>query len=97
MNSPLQDGWHDVIVFTPQRFDEALEAVLAVRDQQTVLLNLSRMEPDLAQRTADFVSGGVHALDGQQQRVGDNVLLFAPASVQLQRLQSQGDRDDPQA
>ena len=97
MNSPHQDGWHDVIVFTPQRFDEALEAVLAVRDQQTVLLNLSRMEPDLAQRTADFVSGGVHALDGQQQRVGDNVLLFAPASVRLQRLQSQGDSDDPQA
>ena len=91
MESMLQDGWHDVIVFTPQRFDEAFEVVLAVREQQTVLLNLTRMPPDLAQRTADFVCGGVHALDGQQQRVGENVLLFAPATVRLQRLQPDDD------
>ena len=76
-------GWQGVIVLTPQHFDDALEAVLAVRDQQTVVLNLSRMDAELAQRTADFVSGGVHALDGHQQRIGENVFLFAPASVRL--------------
>ena len=59
MSFSHSDGWHDVIVMTPQRFEEGLEAVLAVRDQRTVLLNLSQMDPDQAQRTADFVSGGV--------------------------------------
>lgn len=97
MKTMSQDGWHDVVVFTPERFDEGLEAVLAVRDQQTVLLNLSRMPPDQAQRTADFVCGGVHALDGQQQRVGENVLLFAPASVRLQRLRPDDSGERPQA
>lgn len=83
------NGWHDVIVVAPQHFEEAFEAVRAVREQRTVLLNLTRMPPDLAQRTADFVCGGVHALDGHQERVGENVLLFAPSSVRIDRLISE--------
>ena len=59
-----------------------------------MLLNLSRMDPDQAQRTADFVSGGVHALDGHQQRVGESVLLFAPASIRLDWLSSADQRGD---
>ena len=88
------DGWHDVVVMAPQRFEDGLDALLAVRDQRTVLLNLSRMDPELAQRTADFVSGGVHALDGHQQRVGESVLLFAPASIRLDWLSSADQRSD---
>ena len=89
------DGWHDVVVMTPQRFEDGLDALLAVRDQRTVLLNLSRMNPELAQRTADFVSGGVHALDGHQQRVGESVLLFAPASIRLDWLSNTDQSPDP--
>ena len=88
------NGWHGVIVLTPQHFDEALEAVLAVREQHTVVLNLSRMDAELAQRTADFVSGGVYAIDGHQQRIGDNVLVFAPASVRLEWLNNSSSPQD---
>jgi len=94
MSFPHSDGWHDVVVMTPQCFEEGLDALLAVREQRTVLLNLSRMDPDQAQRTADFVSGGVHALDGHQQRVGESVLLFAPASIRLDWLSSPDQRGD---
>ena len=94
MSFPHSEGWHDVVVMTPQCFEEGLDALLAVREQRTVLLNLSRMDPDQAQRTADFVSGGVHALDGHQQRVGESVLLFAPASIRLDWLSSADQRSD---
>ena len=94
MSFPHSDGWHDVVVMTPQCFEEGLDALLAVREQRTVLLNLSRMDPDQAQRTADFVSGGVHALDGHQQRVGESVLLFAPASIRMDWLSSADQRSD---
>ena len=94
MSFPHSDGWHDVVVMTPQCFEEGLDALLALREQRTVLLNLSRMDPDQAQRTADFVSGGVHALDGHQQRVGESVLLFAPASIRLDWLSSADQRSD---
>lgn len=76
-------GFHEVLVITPLTFEQGAEVVLAVRDQCTVVLNLTAMEPSLAQRTADFVSGGVRALDGQEHRVGDQVLLFAPANVDV--------------
>ena len=86
MVNSRSDGWHDVVVLMPEQFNDALEAVLAVREQRTVVLNLSRLTPELAQRAADLVSGGVHALDGQQQRIGERVLLLAPAGVAINRI-----------
>ena len=83
MNSGQHPGFHEVLVVTSLQFEQGAEAVLAVRNQCTVVLNLTEMEPSLAQRTADFVSGGVRALDGQEHRVGERVLLFAPAGVNV--------------
>ena len=86
MVNSRSDGWHDVVVLMPEQFNDALEAVLAVREQRTVVLNLSRLTPELAQRATDLVSGGVHALDGQQQRISEMVLLLAPAGVAINRI-----------
>ena len=86
MMNTLSNGWHDVVVLMPEQFNDALEAVLAVREQRTVVLNLSRLTPELAQRAVDLVSGGVHALDGQQQRISERVLLLAPAGVSINRI-----------
>ena len=86
MVNSRSDGWHDVVVLMPEEFNDALEAVLAVREQRTVVLNLSRLTPGLAQRAADLVSGGVHALDGQQQRISETPLLLAPAGVVINRI-----------
>ena len=61
MVNSRSDGWHDVVVLMPEQFNDALEAVLAVREQRTVVLNLSRLTPELAQRATDLVSGGVPA------------------------------------
>jgi cell division inhibitor SepF len=43
------------------------------------------MDPQEAQRTIDFVSGGVFAMDGQSERLGEAVFLFAPALVSIHR------------
>lgn len=69
----------------PMSFDEVMAAVHAVRERKTVLLNLSSMPPEEAQRSADFVAGGVFALDGQQERLGELVFLFAPFGVEITR------------
>lgn len=70
---------------TPSRFAEGTDAVLAVQEQRTVVLHLGGMDPQEAQRTIDFVSGGVYAMDGQSERLGETVFLFAPALVTIQR------------
>ena len=73
----------EVVVMQPAKFEAVQEAVIALRDHATVLLNLSSLPPDQAQRAADFMSGGAFALDGQQVRIGELVFLFAPHFVQL--------------
>ena len=57
----------------------------AVQRLRTVVLHLGEMEPAEAQRTIDFVSGGVYAMDGQSERLADTVFLFAPALVTIHR------------
>jgi cell division inhibitor SepF len=91
MDTPFGSWFHEVVVLTPARFEEAVDAVLAVQQLKTVVLHLSAMPPEEAQRTIDFVSGGVFAMDGQSERLGDTVFLFAPALVTISR---DGDPDE---
>ena len=46
-----------------------------------MILNLTMMEPDQAQRAVDFVAVGTFAIDGHQERVGESIFLFAPSCV----------------
>lgn len=83
MNSPYGSRFPEVVVMSPSRFAAGTEAVVAVQQQRTVVLHLAGMEPEEAQRTIDFVSGGVYALDGQSERLGEAVFLFAPGLVTI--------------
>ena len=71
----------EVILMEPRGFDEMPQAIQALRERKTVILNLTMMEPDQAQRAVDFVAGGTFAIDGQQERVGESIFLFAPSCV----------------
>jgi cell division inhibitor SepF len=73
----------ELIVMEPRMFEEIPEAILALRERKTVILNLANMDPDQAQRSVDYVAGGVFAIDGHQERIGSNVFLFTPNSVQI--------------
>jgi cell division inhibitor SepF len=84
MESSFGQRVPEVVVMTPEGFAQAVEAVLAVQQQRTVVLHLAGMPADEAQRTIDFVSGGVFAMDGQSERLGEMVFLFAPALVRIQ-------------
>lgn len=83
MNQFTQQQSQELLVIRPQDVTEGLSAVLAVRSQKTVVLDLSAMDNAQAQRTADFVSGGVRAVDGEEHRLGEHVFLFTPAGVQV--------------
>ena len=84
--SPNPMAWGaEVVVMQPRSFEEVQEAVMALRDHATVLLNLDALPDVETQRAADFMAGGAFALDGQQERLGERVFLFAPHFVQLHR------------
>ncbi|MFN7898388.1 MAG: cell division protein SepF [Synechococcaceae cyanobacterium] len=71
----------EVCLMEPRSFDEMPRAIHALRERKTVILNLTMMEPDQAQRAVDFVAGGTYAIDGHQERVGESIFLFAPSCV----------------
>jgi len=77
------NGLSQVMVLEPRSFEEMPQAIQALRERKSVVLNLTMMDPDQAQRAVDFVAGGTYALDGHQERIGDSIFLFAPSCVQV--------------
>jgi cell division inhibitor SepF len=73
----------EVVLMQPRLFEEAPQAVTALRERKSVVLNLTQMEADQAQRCADYVAGGVFAIDGHQRQLGPNIFLFTPNFVQI--------------
>lgn len=73
----------EVMVMEPRSFEEMPQAIQALRDQKTVVLNLTMMDEDQAQRAVDFVAGGTFAIDGHQERVGERIFLFTPGCVHV--------------
>ncbi len=71
----------EVSLMEPRSFDEMPKAIQALRERKTVILNLTMMDPDQAQRAVDFVAGGTFAIDGNQERVGESIFLFTPNCV----------------
>ena len=79
----IASGSSEVSLMEPRSFDEMPRAIQALRERKTVILNLTMMEPDQAQRAVDFVAGGTYAIDGHQERVGESIFLFAPSCVNV--------------
>ena len=84
MQSPFRDRNPEVVVIHPVAFADVELALRLLRDRKTVLLDLEAMAEGEAQRAVDFVSGGVVAMDGQTERLGERTFLFTPPSVQVE-------------
>lgn len=77
------NGISEVMVMEPRTFEEMPQAIRALKERKSVVLNLTIMDPDQAQRAVDFVAGGTYALDGHQERIGESIFLFTPSCVQV--------------
>jgi cell division inhibitor SepF len=77
------NGMSEVMVMEPRTFEEMPQAIRALRERKSVVLNLTIMDPDQAQRAVDFVAGGTYAIDGHQERIGESIFLFTPNCVQV--------------
>lgn len=77
------NGLSEVAVIEPRSFEEMPAVIQALRERKSVVLNLTIMDPDQAQRAVDFVAGGTYAIDGHQERIGESIFLFTPSCVQV--------------
>lgn len=63
------NGMSEVMVMEPRTFEEMPQVIRALRERKSVVLNLTIMDPDQAQRAVDFVAGGTYAIDGDRKSV----------------------------
>ncbi len=73
-----------MVLFEPRSFEEAEEVAKFLKDKRAAVVNLHRLQRDYAQRTIDFLTGVVFALDGTIQKIGHDVILCTPHSVSVE-------------
>lgn len=83
VNHPNSRGY-EVMVIEPRSFEESLEIVNNLRQRKSVVLNLHLLDNEQSQRIVDFLSGATHALDGNQQKIGEGVFIFTPNNIAIQ-------------
>jgi len=73
-----------VVLSEPRSYDEAQEIADHLRSRRAVIVNLQRVRSDLALRIVDFLSGTVYALNGNISKLGPNIFLCTPDTVEIQ-------------
>jgi cell division inhibitor SepF len=76
-------GISEMVLIEPKSFEEMPQVIDALRHRKSVILNMTLIRPEEAQRSVDFVAGGTYAIDGHYERIGDNIFLFTPNCVQV--------------
>jgi cell division inhibitor SepF len=84
----------EISIYTPSSFDDALVVADSLKEGKAVVLNLSRVDISLATRVLDFVSGIIHAINGDHKKVGDNIFVFTPSDFSIGEAESRRTREE---
>lgn len=72
-----------ITVLEPRLYSEVRDVADIVLDNQSVILNFRRMEKDQAKQMIDFLMGITYAVKGDLQRIGDQIFLCTPKSIEI--------------
>ena len=79
-------GAFRMVVIEPKNIDECRKLIDNLRANKPVIINLEKVETDLARKMFDFLSGATYALKGSIQRINQNIYLFAPHNVNIKAM-----------
>ena len=72
-----------MLVIEPRDFDECPKLVDSLKAKKPVIINLEKIESDVARKIFDFLSGATYALNGNVQKVANNIFVFAPDNIDV--------------
>ncbi|MFW0861090.1 MAG: cell division protein SepF [Dethiobacter sp.] len=72
-----------LVIIKPLEFQEAQQIVEHIKNKKPVLVNLEETDKNEAKRIIDFIAGATFALDGNMQKVSQQIFIFAPAQVEV--------------
>lgn len=70
-----------MVLFEPRAYQEVEEIAAHLKEKRAAVVNLHRLQSSAAQRTIDFLSGVIFAVDGSIQKIGPKVILCAPRNI----------------
>lgn len=73
----------EIVIIEPINSLEACSAIQALRQRKIVILKLTNLEFNQAQRVVDFITGGTYAINGRTQLISKQTFLFTPNCVQV--------------
>ena len=80
----LDSNLNKVIIREPNEYSDALDIADCLKENYPVFINLQRLEKSQAKRVVDFLSGTIYAIDGDIKRVGTNLFLCTPKTVETE-------------
>lgn len=72
-----------MLLIEPKSVDECRMLVDSLKGRRPVIVNLEKIETETARKIFDFLSGAVYALNGNVQKVSNNIFIFAPENVDI--------------
>lgn len=72
-----------MVIIEPKTFDECPKLVDNLKAKKPVIINLEKVESDVARKIFDFLSGATYALDGNVQKIANNIFIFVPENVDV--------------
>lgn len=72
-----------LVLIEPKSFDECPKLVDSLKARKPVIINLEKLETDVARKIFDFLSGATYALDGKVQKIANNIFIFTPENVSV--------------
>lgn len=86
-NEPANaSGQFRMVVIEPKNLDECKKLVDNMRAFKPIIVNLERVETDTARKMFDFLSGATYALEGNAQKINQNIYIFAPKNVNIKAM-----------
>jgi cell division inhibitor SepF len=78
-----QQRKQEIVVLEPASFADAREIAETLKLKKCILLNMRKTDKELARRIVDFLSGISYAIEGQSQKVADQIYLFTPGHFEI--------------
>lgn len=72
-----------VMLTEPRSYEETQEIADYLRSRRPVVVNLHKVRGEQATRIVDFLSGTVYALNGSISKIGTNIFLCTPDTVEI--------------
>ena len=72
-----------MVICQPTTFEQSESICNLLKEKKSIIVNLEYVNKDVARRIVDVVSGAVHALDGNLQKVSNSIFLVAPFNYDI--------------